>query len=107
MDMGFDHEAWPARQRAAADPQAANGVDWHGLRARFIAAHACRVTLAQAASSIVGQSRCGSFHRAAASSLAEFATASPAVNPNDLADGKRLPGIASEITGTTTPGGQG
>jgi hypothetical protein len=107
MDMGFDHDAWPVRQRALCDPGTESGIDWQGLRGRFIAAQAYRATVAQTPPAAVDQVGHGSFHRAAADALAAFAEASPAVNPNDLADGKRLTGIASEITGTKMPGGQG
>jgi hypothetical protein len=81
MDIGFDHTAWPAK---GADGTPA-GFDWHGLRARFLAAQACRAELAPAAEAELPR---GSFDAAAAEALARYEAGTPGINPIGLADRK-------------------
>ena len=80
MDMGFDHTNWPAPR----EDRAPTGFDWHGLRARFLAAQAYRAELAPA---FAGLAR-GSFDTAAAEALACYEADIPGINPNGLADRK-------------------
>jgi len=92
MNMGFDYEARMPGRSAAVEPAVADGgIDWHGLRARFLAMHAYRSGQTHSSGDFAGAAQ-GSFHRTAADSLAAYVGASPAVNPNDLADGKSLTG---------------
>jgi hypothetical protein len=83
MDMGFDHTARPSR-REDGEPAS---FDWHGLRARFLAAQACRAELAPAAD---GGLAPGSFDSAAAEALAGYERGSRGINPNGLADRKAV-----------------
>lgn len=105
--MGFDHAAWPLEQGPGADSgSGAARLDWHGLRARFLAARAFR----QAA---VGGERSGhtavdaSFDRSAARALADFDDASQGVNQRDSADGKDASGIDEHVVGASTRGDRG
>jgi len=93
MDMGFDHKAWqngrPNTERAAP------AFDWHGLRARFLAAQACRGEMGfeRAAPPVAG-----SFDAGAAASLAGYTSGKPDINPIDLGECK-----AEQDNNQTTP----
>jgi hypothetical protein len=96
MDMGFDHAAWPLRDDATSPSE---GLDWHGLRARFLAAQACRGEFGHDRSA---QLACGSFHAAAAEALADYEGGTPGINPNGLSDRK-----GDRPHTETTPGQRG
>ena len=105
--MGFDHAAWPLGQGPGAESGAPEGrLDWHGLRARFLAARACHLTLAEGpavAEAVAG----ASFDRSAAQTLAGFEDVSQGVNQRDSADGKGLSAIDEEVAGASTRGDRG
>lgn len=92
MDIGFDHTARPS----AREDHAATSFDWHGLRARFLAAQAYRAALAPPPGEEPAR---GSFDAAAAETLAGYEGGTPGINPNGLADRK-----ADRPDGETTPG---
>ena len=91
MDMSFDHAAWPHRRDSAT--WEAGALDWHGLRARFRAAQACRAEIGPERPS---QGDCGSFHAAAAEALANLSAGTPGINPTGLVDLKD--DAANELT---------
>lgn len=105
--MGFDHDAWPLSQGPGAESGAVHGrLDWHGLRARFLAARACRKAFGN------GKNRSdkvidASFDRSAARALADFEDASHGVNLNNSADGKAPFGIGEDVTGAPMRGDRG
>lgn len=111
--MGFDHDAWPLSQGPGAESGAVHGrlgvqgrLDWHGLRARFLAARACRKAFGN------GENRSNkvidaSFDRSAARALADFEDASHGVNLNNSADGKAPFGIGEDVTGAPMRGDRG
>jgi hypothetical protein len=96
MDMGFDHAALPHEPGDAAEDSA--GFDWHGLRARFLAAQACRGEFGPDRAAPMA----GSFHAAAAAALAGYEGGTPGINPNGLGDGK-----GDRDNPETTPGQRG
>lgn len=107
MDMGFDHAAWPLGQGQGADSGTGEArLDWHGLRARFLAARAFRQ-----AAEVGGQSGDmaigASFDRSAARALADFDDASHGVNQRDSADGKDASGIDEHVAGASMRGDRG
>jgi hypothetical protein len=105
--MGFDHDAWPTGQGSANEPDIAEGrLDWHGLRARFLAARACRAAFGD------GETRTGkvvdaSFDRSTALALADFEDASHGVNPTISADGKAPFGIGEGVAAASKRGDRG
>ena len=105
--MGFDHDAWPLGQGSGAESGARQGrLDWHGLRARFLAARACRHVLGE------GEGRPeratdASFDRSAARALAEFEDASHGINLTSSADGKAPFGIEMDVADAPTRGDRG
>ena len=103
MDMGFDHAAWPLGQASGA-PE--GRLDWHGLRARFLAVRACHRVMAdgQGAGQAVTDA---SFDRSAARTLAGFDEAAHDVNQRDSADGKGLSAIDEDVAGASTRGDRG
>jgi hypothetical protein len=111
MDMGFDHTAWPIGPGRGADAGAKSvgaeaRLDWHGLRARFLAARAFRQAAevgGQAGDMAVG----ASFDRSAARVLADFDDASHGVNQRDSADGKDASGIDEHVAGASMRGDRG
>lgn len=80
--MGFDHAAWPLREQAA---RASGAFDWHALRARFLAAQACRDEFGHDRAPPMA---CGSFNAAAAEALAGYVGDTRGINPNGLVDRK-------------------
>jgi hypothetical protein len=97
MDMGFDHAAWPQQ---GDDPVGGfQPFDWQGLRARFLAAHACRGEIGQERAAPAQQ---GSFDSTVAAALAGFERDTPGVNPNGLGDRK-----ADRAIEQMTPGQRG
>jgi hypothetical protein len=107
MEMGFDHDAWPMSQVPGAEAAAVGGnLDWHGLRARFLAARACRRALDVGGGRRIKASG-ASFNRSAASALAEFEDASHGVNLNNSADGKAPLGIEENVAGASMRGDRG
>jgi hypothetical protein len=107
MEMGFDHDAWPVSQGHGAEAAAVSGnLDWHGLRARFLAARACRRALEAGGGRRIKASG-ASFNRSAASALADFEDASHGINLNDSADGKAPLGIEVNVAGASMHGDRG
>lgn len=109
MDMGFDHAAWPLGQGQGLEAESgavAARLDWHGLRARFLAVQAFR----QAGGGVAEAGRPAidaSFDRSAARMLADFDDATHGVNQRDLADGKDASGNNQNIAGASMRGDRG
>lgn len=109
--MGFDHTVWPIGPGRGADAGAKSvgaeaRLDWHGLRARFLAARAFQQAAAGGESG--GDAAIdASFDRSAARVLAEFDDASQGVNQRDSADGKDASGIDEDVAGASTRGDRG
>ncbi len=105
--MGFDHDAWPQSQGPGAESDAVRErLDWHGLRARFLAARACRSVLGgdeNRSDKVID----ASFDRSAARALADFEDASHDVNLDNSADGKALFGIEENVAGASMRGDRG
>jgi hypothetical protein len=107
MEMGFNHDVWPLRQGPGGESDGAHHeLDWTGLRARFLAARACRQALGG------GESRCdkavdASFDRSAARALANFEDASQGVNLDNSADGKAQFGIGEDVASASMRGDRG
>jgi hypothetical protein len=96
MDRDFDHTAWPAGGEDGTPPS----FDWHGLRARFLAAQAFRAELAPAAGA---KPAGGSFDAAAAEALAGYEAGTPGINPIGLADRKGNPRDKETTPGQPRP----
>lgn len=110
MDLGFTQQGWSfARTDAEIDGDGRALFDWHGLRARFLAARACQAALlgeSQAPRSALGSAvtRPGaSFDCKAARLVAAFGEGQPDVNPNALADGKSTQANDCAVTGKVVP----
>ncbi len=95
MDLGFTQQGWPfARIDAEIDGDGRALFDWHGLRARFVAARACQTALrceSQARVAASGSAALwlgASFDARSARLVAAFCDGQPDVNPNALADGE-------------------
>lgn len=105
--MGFDHAAWPLGQGPGAESGTGEArLDWHGLRARFLAVQAFRQAAAggaKAGEPVIG----ASFDRSAAQVLADFDDASHGVNQRDSADGKDASGNDENVAGASTRGDRG
>jgi hypothetical protein len=107
MEMGFDHDAWPLSQAPGGESASVQErLDWHGLRARFLAARACRKAFGP------GENRSGkvvdaSFDRSTALALADFEDASHGVNLDSSADGKAPFGIEEGVPGASVRGDRG
>ncbi|MBW8783888.1 MAG: hypothetical protein JF593_04490 [Novosphingobium sp.] len=91
MDLGTD------RQNGAALP-----FDWHGLRARLLAAQACRQAFADA-----DEPARGSFDPATARAIAAYEEPSRPVNPTGLGDRKGADGTRSVDAATAAAGVRG
>lgn len=104
--MGFEHDAWPLGQGQGSESSTAHGLDWHGLRARFLAARACRKAFGRDEDQS-GKPVDASFDRSAARALAEFEDASHDVNLDNSADGKAQFGIGEDVAGASMRGDQG
>ncbi len=95
MDLGFAQQGWPfARSDAGVEGDGRSPFDWHGLRARFLAARASQgalqgefQTLGTAAGNAISWAS-GSFDARAARLIAGYGDGQPDVNPNALANGK-------------------
>lgn len=107
MEMGFDHAAWPQGQRHGAESGVVNGrLDWHGLRARFLAVHAFRQAhsdTSQAADAATD----ASFDRSVAQALAGFDDALQGINLTVSADGKGSSANDESVAGASKPGDRG
>jgi hypothetical protein len=107
MELGFDHDAWPRSQESRGESSAVHGrLDWHGLRARFLAARAFG-QIHGSGQGPVGELLDASFDRSAAQAVARFADGSQAVNLKDSADGKALSGIEENVAGASKRGDRG
>lgn len=107
MEMGFDHDAWPLSQAPGTESDAAHGrLDWHGLRARFVAARACRKVFGNA-DNRSDKVTDASFDRSAARVLADFEDASHGVNLDNSADGKTPFGIVEDVASASMRGDRG
>ena len=107
MEMGFNHDAWPLSQGPGAESGMVHGqLDWAGLRARFLAARACRQALgADEDRSDKAIDAC--FNRSAARALADFEDALHGVNLDNSADGKAPFGIGEDVASASMRGDQG
>jgi hypothetical protein len=107
MNMGFDHDAWPREQMPGTEPGAVHArLDWHGLRARFAAARACRDALAGGERRSAGATG-ASFDRSAARALALLEEGSQSVNLDNSADGKRRFAIDDDVAVAPERGDRG
>ena len=106
MDMRFEHDAWPLGRGPGGESSAAEGLDWHGLRARFLAARACRKVF-ESGENQSDKPIDASFDRSAARALAEFEDASHGVNLTNSADGKGRFGNEEDLAGASTRGDRG
>lgn len=107
MDMGFNHDAWPQSQGQGAESGAVNErFDWHGLRARFLAARAFRQAQEVNGPAFDGATG-ASFDRSAAQALAHFENALHGINLEDSADGKGPVGMEEDVTGASKLGDRG
>lgn len=111
MELGFDHDAWPLGQGSAGESGAFQGrLDWHGLRARFLAVRAYREAIG-ARGALAGTVADACFDRSAAHALASFEESphetSQSVNLNDSADGKGRFGMGEDVVGAPRPGDRG
>jgi hypothetical protein len=107
MDMGFDHDAWPLDQGPGGESDAVCGrLDWHGLRARFLAARACRQ--ASGGGKIPRQTAVGAcFDRSTAQALADFDDALHGINLTRSADGKTPLGNDEDVASASMRGDRG
>lgn len=105
--MGFDHRAWLPGHSPATEPEAVEPLlDWHGLRARFLAARACQRQLnTPLQASERAANAC--FDRSAAQAMAEFAEASHDVNLTDSVDGKGPRGMEDGVADASERGDRG
>lgn len=107
MDMGFNHDAWPQSQGQGAESGAVNGrFDWHGLRARFLAAQAFRQAH-EVNGQPVERAAGASFDRSTAQALAHFENALHGINLEDSADGKGPVGMEEDVTDASKLGDRG
>ena len=111
MDLGFEHQAllqsspFPASRMAEMlSPPAAPTLDWAGLKARFIAAHALRREMVEERA---GTPPGGSFTAAGSQVLDWQRKLSPAVNPTGLGNVKGLSGKTTVVVGNPLPGNRG
>ena len=106
MEIEFHPEAWPQlHNQRATDINALPLLDWQGLRARLIAAHALRREVSSIPSETVAAS--ASFDRAVAGELSVLCDSLHLVNLSASANGKSLGGIEANIGGAITPGERG
>jgi hypothetical protein len=106
MEIEFHPEAWPQlHNQHATDITTVPLLDWQGLRARLIAAHALRREVSSITSAITAAS--ASFDRAVACELLVLCDSLHHVNPSASANGKSLGGIEANIGGAITPGERG
>lgn len=99
MEMGFA----PSSLEASSVPGAQNArpgpLDWHALKSRFLAAHALRRELAEAAN---GGFSGGSFTDSGADALAALREFANAVNLTASGNGKGLSAIDAHVIDTPT-----
>lgn len=101
--LGGSAEPWLPHGEYAGGPLAGE-PDWTGLRARFLAIHALRRTLAATA---VAALPAGSFALAGEAVLAECRSGGGSVNPVYSAVGKRLSPIMALVAASPTLGDRG
>jgi hypothetical protein len=106
MEIELHHKAWPQLQSQHAVRQDAQPLlDWQGLRARLMAAHALRREVAAEPAQPAFAN--ASFNRSVAHELAALCDESYVVNPTALGDGKGRADIGDNIAGAFTPGDRG
>ena len=113
MELEFHPEAWPQLlSTRLPGTDRLMPLDWHGLRAQLVAAHALRCEILRAQQ--IPNQPCSSFGKNAADQLAALCDASPLVNPGNpvvnlsvSANCKPLSGIEVSIGGAFTPGERG
>jgi len=111
MELGFDHDAWPLGQGSAGESGVVRGrLDWHGLRARFLAVRAYRQAT-RPRGTAAGAVADACFDRSAAHALARFEDTPhdilQGVNLTDSADGKGRFGMGEDVVGAPRPGDRG
>lgn len=107
MEMGFDHDAWPRSQGSAAESSAVHGrLDWHGLRARFMAARAFR-HVHDETDRAADKGADASFDRSTARALAHFEHALHGVNLDSSTDGKAPSDSEESVAGASKLGDRG
>ncbi|MEO5598947.1 MAG: hypothetical protein ABIQ66_10045 [Novosphingobium sp.] len=111
MDLGFDHQKWlqspptsPSRTPEMAPDRTVPALDWIGLKARFIAAHALRREMLVAAQATPPG---GDFVTAGEQVLDWQRKSSPDVNPTGLGNVKGLTGITTPVAGNPLVGNRG
>jgi hypothetical protein len=105
MDIAFDRKSW-TRDPADRAVGKSTSPEWHGLRARLVAARATRRVLSED-SAAGGAAFAGSFDGASARVLADYGERLSAVNPVFWAYGKPVQGMDANIAGETNPGDRG
>lgn len=101
MELGFDHsDLLGGLQSPPAESARANLLDWAGLKARFLAAHALRIELERLNAE---EPPGGSFLLAGERVLSLTCSASRGVNPSALGKGKESSAIESDIPGFASP----
>lgn len=97
MEMGFAPSSLEASSVARAQNPRPGPLDWHAIKARFIAAHALRRELADAAN---GAFSGGSFTDSGADALAALREFASAVNLTASGNGKGLSAIDAHVIDT-------
>lgn len=100
MEMGFSPSSLEAASSGSARNALAQPLDWHALKSRFMAAHALRQELADAAN---GAFSGGSFIESGADALAALREFAASVNRNASANGKALSANDAHVIDTPTP----
>ena len=115
MDLGFNHDTWPGTWpdsgrgtggRGGASADGGSLLDWHGLRARLLAARAARRALASAGNA--GPCAAGaSFDAQAARQLRGHGDCFTPVNPVSLTVRKTGADNVAAVVGETRTGDRG
>lgn len=101
MDIGFDRNGWANDPASRADGKT-RSPEWHGLRARLVAASAARRALAMG-----DDVPAGSFDCVSARVLADYGQELSVVNPVFWANGKPVCSIDAAVAGIASPGDRG
>lgn len=102
--IGLFADSAPVRGEGAAEPGQGRQPDWAGLRARFVAIHALRRTLATGAESLLPY---GGFAEAGQAVLHACRADGRRVNPVCSANGKVTAAIMDAVAASPTPGDRG
>ena len=105
MDIAFNRKSWTPDPANLAGESPAT-PEWHGLRARFLAAHSARRVLGGTGSQ--GEAAtAGSFDHASARLLADYGERLSDVNPVFWANGKSVRTMDADVAGESSLGDRG